>query len=157
MLDHRSQVCEIVREHGCRKGVELGLASGKLFRKLLSTFPELHMIGVDRSIHIPRKHMVREIVRAYPGRATVYERLTSDAAGEIEDGSQDFVFIDADHSYAGCAGDIRNYLPKIRKGGIMMGHDYNARAYPGVISAVDRAFGNRVQLHDDCVWSVMLD
>lgn len=154
VMDHRSQVCALVEQYQFRTGVELGLASGKLFKKLLMTFPELHMIGVDRSIHIARKHMVREIQRAYSDRSHVLEMLTSEAASKIPDGSQDFVFIDADHSYEGCRQDIRMYLPKIRSGGLIMGHDYNASAYPGVIRAVDETFSNRVRIHDDCVWSV---
>jgi len=39
----------------------------------------------------------------------------------------DLVFIDADHSYNGCKGDILAWLPNIKTGGIMAVHDYGKR------------------------------
>lgn len=37
------------------------------------------------------------------------------------------VFVDADHSYNGCKGDILAWLPNIKPGGIMAVHDFNKR------------------------------
>lgn len=36
----------------------------------------------------------------------------------------DMVFIDGDHSYEGCKGDIEAWLPNIKSGGIIAVHDY---------------------------------
>lgn len=36
----------------------------------------------------------------------------------------DMVFVDGDHSYEGCAGDIANWIPNIRLGGIIALHDF---------------------------------
>lgn len=36
----------------------------------------------------------------------------------------DLVFIDGDHSYKGCKGDIQAWLPNIKQGGIIAVHDY---------------------------------
>lgn len=52
----------------------------------------------------------------------------------------DFVFLDADHSYNGCRADIEAYLPLVKRGGILAGHDY-AENWPGVRRAVDERFG----------------
>lgn len=42
----------------------------------------------------------------------------------------DMVFIDGDHSYEGASGDIINWLPNIKPGGIIAVHDYDkAEAY----------------------------
>ena len=41
--------------------------------------------------------------------------------------SVDMVFIDADHSYNGCKGDILSWLPNIKPGGIMAVHDFGKR------------------------------
>lgn len=62
----------------------------------------------------------------------------------------DLVFIDGDHSYEGCAGDIEAWLPNIKSGGILAIHDYkkatltydeetcpHPRPWPGVDRAVD--------------------
>ena len=37
------------------------------------------------------------------------------------------VFIDGDHSYNGCKGDILAWLPNIKPGGIMAVHDFNKK------------------------------
>ncbi len=36
----------------------------------------------------------------------------------------DFVYIDSNHNYDGVLLDIETYLPKVRKGGIIGGHDF---------------------------------
>jgi hypothetical protein len=47
------------------------------------------------------------------------------AAPLIADGSLGMVYIDAEHSYQSVRDDILLWRPKIRKGGILAGHDYN--------------------------------
>jgi len=37
----------------------------------------------------------------------------------------DFVYIDGDHSYEGVTADIEHWMPKIREGGILAGHDFD--------------------------------
>jgi hypothetical protein len=46
-----------------------------------------------------------------------------DAAELFENGSLDAVFVDGNHEYKPVLADIDAYLPKIKKGGIMFGHD----------------------------------
>lgn len=66
-------------------------------------------------------------------------RMTTDEAAPLfEDGSLDAVFIDADHTYDAVKKDIANWMPKIRKGGILAGHDY-IHTWPGVIQAVNES------------------
>ena len=48
----------------------------------------------------------------------------------------DLIFIDADHRYEGVHADILAYLPLLRVGGVICGHDYRAK-FPGVIQAVN--------------------
>lgn len=48
-----------------------------------------------------------------------------DAAKCFKDTSLDFVYIDANHRYEYVVADIAAWLPKIRSGGIISGHDYN--------------------------------
>lgn len=54
-------------------------------------------------------------------------------------GKVDMVFVDGDHSYEGCKGDIKSWLPHIRDGGIIAFHDYGER-WPDVVKAVDEIF-----------------
>jgi predicted O-methyltransferase YrrM len=61
-----------------------------------------------------------------------------------------FVFIDADHSYEGCRGDILAYRPLVKPGGVLAGHDYH---WPGVKQAVDELIGPNVTLGPSSIWS----
>jgi predicted O-methyltransferase YrrM len=64
-------------------------------------------------------------------------RLPSVEASKLyADNSLDFVFIDANHSYEFVKDDINAWYPKVKKGGILAGHDY-IKLWSGVIQAVD--------------------
>lgn len=52
------------------------------------------------------------------------------------DNSIDFIFIDASHEYKDVKDDILTWLPKLKKGGTLAGHDYDIELFPGVIKAV---------------------
>ncbi|NIT59155.1 MAG: hypothetical protein GWN00_23910, partial [Aliifodinibius sp.] len=54
-------------------------------------------------------------------------RNTSEQAAEweIPDGMLDFVYIDADHRFDHVMQDIILWFKKIRRGGILSGHDYD--------------------------------
>lgn len=43
---------------------------------------------------------------------------------QVEDGSLDFVYLDANHKYDALCGDLVAWYPKVRPGGIISGHDY---------------------------------
>ena len=48
----------------------------------------------------------------------------------------DFVYIDGNHDYRYVMDDIVNWLPKVKKGGLIGGHDYSRSKY-GVYEAVN--------------------
>jgi len=70
----------------------------------------------------------------------------------IDDGSLDFVYIDGDHSYESCKQDIITWLPKLKKGGVIAGHDYLASCFLGVVKAVEEIFGSPDKIYDDTSW-----
>ncbi len=55
------------------------------------------------------------------------------AAQGFEDRSLDMIFIDGDHSFEGCYADLVAWYPKLKRGGIFLGHD----CYPDVRRAVE--------------------
>lgn len=58
------------------------------------------------------------------------------AAAEHDDASLDFVFIDADHAYRSVKADLSAWLPKVKPGGVLAGHDW---PMPSVKRAVREA------------------
>jgi len=60
------------------------------------------------------------------------------AAKWHQDESIDFVFIDADHSGKAVTRDINAWLPKIKYGGVIAGHDYGNPQYGELKIAVDK-------------------
>ena len=62
-----------------------------------------------------------------------------DAVADVRNDSLDFVFIDADHKYTSVCEDIREWSKKVRRGGIVSGHDYYKTRGEnlGVINAVN--------------------
>lgn len=59
----------------------------------------------------------------------------------------DFVFIDGDHSYEGVKIDLEKYVPKIKSGGILAGHDWTCiREDFGVVQAGTEYLENNEQL-----------
>ena len=92
---------------------------------------------------------------------TVIKAKTEDAAKYIPDNSLDICFIDAAHDYTNVTNDIKNYLPKVKKGGIICGHDYD-NDHIEVIKAVNDFFGKekvkykRGVLNTSPIWIVQL-
>lgn len=79
------------------------------------------------------------------------KRMTSlEAAATYSDDSLDFVFIDAAHDYDNVKADIIAWLPKIKKGGIISGHDY---PHPPVRQAVNELL-TKVGFIGACWWVV---
>lgn len=93
---------------------------------------------------------------------TMFGGDSFDRAKDFKDKSIDFLFLDANHTKEFVSKDIAAFLPKMKPGGIMAGHDYgnpNYRPYQGVYDAVNEAFPRKVDesyvLTDD-VWVVKL-
>jgi len=76
--------------------------------------------------------------------------LSWDAAKLYMDNSLDFVFIDAAHDYDSVIKDIKAWLPKIKKGGTIAGHDYRDAA--GVKKAADEVFGEENITETEGCW-----
>jgi hypothetical protein len=101
--------------------------------------------------------MARHMVRFAGERAKIVRSDSVAAAKAIPDASLDFVFIDADHTYEGCKADIEAWLPKIKKGGFISGHDYENPEFPawGVKKAVEEKFGVP-EKGDNFTWRIQL-
>lgn len=173
-----------VTPHRPIRGAEIGVWEGALSRRLLRRLPDLHLTMVDswapreeqplhyvrsgdRRAKLSRQEMSRAMGRARAGTAFAGHRRkilhmpSLEAAKTVPDGSLEFVFIDADHSYEGVRADIEAWAPKVRPGGVLGGHDYgpevDAERGWGVTRAVDEfstAHGLTVQPGEGSCWFI---
>jgi glycosyltransferase involved in cell wall biosynthesis len=72
-----------------------------------------------------------------------------EAAQIFEDKSLDFIFIDASHEYEDVRDDIIAWLPKLKEGGVIAGHDYITNDFPGVKKAVHEILPS-IEVIDTC-------
>jgi len=91
------------------------------------------------------------------GRVVKIKKRSLDAVRDFDDASVDVVYIDAIHKYEYVRDDIKAWLPKVRPGGFISGHDYERR-FAGVKRAVDEAFGggSGVIYFPDSSWAVRI-
>ena len=75
-------------------------------------------------------------------KINIVRTLSWEAANQYNDGSVDFVYIDASHDYISVMKDLKAWFPKIKNGGIISGHDY---PLIGVFSAVNEFFTTEKQ------------
>lgn len=143
-------------------GAEIGVKSGTYSdlllrgwrgRKLLSIDPWLEVAAdeyrdkanVSQDRH--EQYMAQAYARleAHGERSEIWRMTSGQAAERVEDGSLDFAYIDARHDYGSVREDLELWLPKIRPGGVLAGHDYADGVFPqgdfGVKRAVDEVFG----------------
>ena len=77
---------------------------------------------------------------------------SNEAVNMFEDESIDFIYIDGNHQYEYVKNDIINYYSKIKKGGIIAGHDFNDN-WLGVKKAVNEFFKkNPLKVYRDSSW-----
>lgn len=67
----------------------------------------------------------RENVSRVAHVITEVRKSSVEAAKGYADGSLDFVFLDAGHTFADVDADIKAWLPKVRPGGWLAGHDFD--------------------------------
>lgn len=57
-------------------------------------------------------------------RVKLIRLLSHQAVDQFDDGSLDCVYIDGNHCYEAVSQDIQLWFPKVKKGGILSGHDF---------------------------------
>jgi hypothetical protein len=149
---------------------EIGVNKGETSRLFRTFFPLAKLYLIDpwqlysdyllSATPISRKnkhyekahHAVREQFHNDP-LVTILRMNSQEALAHTPD-QLDLVFIDANHEYKHVKQDILSWLPKVRLGGILAGHDYapDIPMFSGVKRAVDEIFGNKIMLGKDRLW-----
>jgi len=145
-------------------GAEIGVFEGDTSHRLMEALPGVkHLICVDPFEHYPEQTVTLNPKKAkfhdadynqvmgtftrnmepHKSRYTLMRDYSTNAARLVEDHSLDFVFIDGNHAYEYIVADIKAWLPKIKLGGLLSGHDYKVKGHNrsfGVTRAVNEIF-----------------
>ncbi|MCB1712526.1 MAG: class I SAM-dependent methyltransferase [Candidatus Riesia sp.] len=161
--DEYDIVYDLAQKHVKRGGhvVEVGSWKGKsafiwasvckeksAWLTCIDTFSGIEDINSEPNLHgtykeafsDPKAFFENNIKNNLEGLPVSYIKgLSREKHKEVRDGTIDICFIDADHKYPEVVRDIKNFLPKVKKGGILCGHDYEED--PGDVKrAVDEIF-----------------
>lgn len=135
-------------------GSWLGTGSTRVFIEELSRVSGSRLICVDTWKGSPNVARHLEIVRTYDVFSTFRHNAESAGGGDLvlpmmmpsrtaaslmRDRWLDLVFIDGDHSYTSTLADIIGWLPKVRPGGILAGHDCECRPVGDLSTVISAA------------------
>ena len=134
-------------------GVEIGVFKGEFTDKILEIVNPIGLYLVDPWIGTinsgdkdgnnmqaiqGESYFEQFIVPKYKHNPNItIMRNFSSILETFEDNTFDWVYIDGDHSYDGVQFDLSVALAKVKKNGIITGHDYTTHMFPGVVKAVD--------------------
>jgi hypothetical protein len=124
--------------------VEVGTHRGDFAFILLSDWPgklycvdpwavplgyEAQAVILQEALHGAKKReedmdFCRRKLSGYGERVELVQRLSVEAADGFVNESLDFVYLDGDHRPKEVAADIAAWWPKLKKGGILAGHDF---------------------------------
>ena len=163
---NRQELYKLFAELGYTKGCEVGVEKGKNAQDMFEYIPNLKLYAVDpykqhhkygneatTYLRIWNDRYLRMVKRQAQKRlqdknAVIIEKFSEDAARDIPDDSLDFVYIDGDHSYDFVMQDIILWSRKVRKGGIISGHDYfYDKNKPGRQAKVTQAVNDYTRVH----------
>lgn len=126
---------DMLRGMDVQRGVEIGVYKGKYTEIIMSKMPDLELYAVD-AFKVYGKYKDYEVTdletealkqtqeRADKCGFKIIQAWSLDAAKQFEDESLDFMFLDANHDFVHVAEDLNAWTPKIKKGGIVAGHDF---------------------------------
>lgn len=166
--EHFGCIETLVRKNKLKVGAEIGIFMGYHSRHLLEACRNVSLYCVDLYSNISGNgyddwnqfqfdnlyNSVKLSLKKY-GR-TIFLRMKSDEAVNIINNNKlDFVYIDADHRYKSVKKDIIKWEKKVKPGGIISGHDYGQKDWPGVKIAVDewiKSKSNKLYISKGHVW-----
>ncbi len=141
----REDMLQIFARLGYTRGAEIGVAEGRFSEAMHRAIPGLQLLCVDpwqaygyisQRICDERYAHAIERLSGLDG-VTITRKTSAEAAQVVPDGSLDFVYIDGDHRFDAVMLDILLWSPKVRRRGIVSGHDFYEFYQSGVVTAVE--------------------
>jgi len=108
-------------------GIEIGVWKGDNAKMILDTLNIKKLYLIDPYIGNKRqndKAIALKKLKLYEDKCNFIFKKSSEAIFEIPS-NLDFIYIDGNHDYDFVKNDINLYFNKIRKGGIIAGHDFD--------------------------------
>lgn len=144
----RNDFAKFLYDEGYRTGAEIGVNQGEYGITLCKA--GLKVYGIDcwedysgyKRTGAYKSHYQEAVDNLKGYDYTIIEKYSMDALGDFEDNSLDFVYIDANHTLPHICADVFGWERKVRRGGIISGHDY----------AMIRGFGENKdpRVYDGC-------
>lgn len=130
---------------GFREGVEIGTLYGDSAEMWCSANPRLHLTCIDPYGEYRKRHGKQQQDEAFAAtckrlagfNVTMLRNTSLAVVDQFSNDSLDLLHIDGDHSFDACMSDLIAWVPKVRKGGLVLVHDYFSLNWPGVTQAVD--------------------
>ncbi len=156
-IPSRGELPYVLNARGlCGRGVEVGVKHGQFSEYVLDLWKGQVLYSVDPwredapgqyvdVANVPQDEQERfyrgTVARLsrFGARSRIMRCTSAEAAPSFEDGSLDFVYIDARHDYEHVREDIGLWSPKVRPGGILGGHDYLSGLIDGTTFGVKDA------------------
>lgn len=144
----RVELAKYFNKLGFKKGAEIGVADGVYSEVLCQSIPGLKLFCIDswekykddRRMQRARQHAINyEFAKKRLGKygVTIVRAFSMDAVKKFKNDELDFVYIDGNHAFDFVMQDIIEWSKKVRKGGIVAGHDYYHFRRSGVVEAVN--------------------
>jgi hypothetical protein len=120
---------------GCKVGAEIGVYRGEFTEKFCKEGLTMYAIdpwigykGAGRSERAQEMQdfnleCAKKTLSRYKN-CTLIRKTSMDAIPDFKSDSLDFVYIDGDHRFRFIAEDINEWFWKVRRGGVISGHDY---------------------------------
>lgn len=123
---------ELFTEFGYKVGAEIGVEFGRFSKCLVSRTPNLKLYAIDPWVAYanqflrddPEKIYNLAVDRLKPYNCEIVRKFSMDAVKDFEDESLDFVYIDGNHDFEHTTEDVSAWYKKVKRGGILAGHDY---------------------------------
>ena len=135
----RNDLPKAFKEMGFKVGAEIGTYKGEYTEEFLKEGLKMYAVdpwkaygnyndrnypgGFQKRQDFLYEHTKR-VFEPYGDLAVIVRKTSMDAVKDFEDESLDFVYIDGHHGFRYVAEDLYEWPLKVKKGGIIAGHDY---------------------------------
>jgi hypothetical protein len=162
---NRTIMAQILFELGFTVGAEIGVAEGKHAEVLCCNNPNLKLYCIDswQGYRGYLDYLDDRLNRFYDTAkqklskydCILIKKFSMDAVLDFEDESLDFVYIDGGHDFKNVVNDVIEWSKKVRKDGVVYGHDFKRSKGKKYINNVKDAVPAYMYANNIVPWFVL--